>query len=403
MTWWQRFFERRAVPTWNTSQSAADFTALFDTATTAAGVTVTPENSLSVPAVFSCCQVLSQDIARTPIRLRQQVAEDTYVDAVNHPLYEILYALPNPEQTAFQVKSALMWSLLTYGKAYAEIVRQDGRVSALWPLDARLMRVDRTPARIKRWRYDSGGQTYTWLFDASQPPIFELVHETPISRCRELIATALALQQFTAKFFANEGRPSGVLQLQGPMNQAISDRLGAQWRALFGSGGTQRRGIAVLDSGAEFKPIAPHNDESQLNETWAALNQMIAGAFRVPTWKVGDLSKTSYANMEAGALDYVTSTLDPFFQLWEDAIRRDLLTTRQYSQYQIVFDRSALLRSDTKSLHDSLATGRNTGYLSANDCRRALGLNPIPDAEADAYLVNSALVPIGAPREPTVA
>jgi HK97 family phage portal protein len=156
----------------------------------------------------------------------------------------------------------------------------------------------------------------------------------------------------------------------------------------------------VLEGGLEFKPIGSENDESQLNETWAAINQMIAGTFRVPTWKIGDLTKTSYANMEAGELAYVTSTLDPFFQLWEDALRRDLLTSRQFGQFSIQFDRSALLRSDTKSLHESLAVGRNTGIYSVNDCRKKLGENPIPGG--DDYLVNSALQPIGAPRDPTI-
>jgi hypothetical protein len=53
------------------------------------------------------------------------------------------------------------------------------------------------------------------------------------------------------------------------------------------------------------------NERSQLTETQQAINAMIAGAFRVPTWKIGDLTKANYSNMEAGELAYVTSTLDP--------------------------------------------------------------------------------------------
>jgi hypothetical protein len=52
-----------------------------------------------------------------------------------------------------------------------------------------------------------------------------------------------------------------------------------------------------------------------------------------------------------------------------------------------------------KSLHDALATGRQNGFYSANDARKALGLNPI--ADGDAYLVNSALVPIAQAGENT--
>ncbi|MEN6526641.1 MAG: phage portal protein, partial [Candidatus Polarisedimenticolia bacterium] len=191
-----RLFERRAEPRWRTSQALADFEAIFGDGGLSSGVTVTPERALTIPAVFACVQVLSQDVARTPLKLRRRVGEGAYEDAVDHDLFELLHDLPNPEQTAYGFKAALMLSQLTYGRAYAEIVRREGRVVALWPLDARMMRVDREPGtRRKRWTYAAGGQTMTWLFDPSTPPVFELVHETPIARCRELIGIALALQR----------------------------------------------------------------------------------------------------------------------------------------------------------------------------------------------------------------
>jgi HK97 family phage portal protein len=400
MTFWKRW-ARRAIPTWSTSQSLDDFSALFGEVTTSSTMTVTAERALTVPAVFACLQVLSQDVARTPIKLRRKVAEDAFVDAVDHDIYEILHDLPNPEQTAYDFKRMMTWNLLTYGRAYAQVVRVDGRVQALWPLDPRSMRVDRDDARRKRWTYTAGGQTFTWTFDPSMPPILELVTETPISRCRELIGTALALQVYVGKFFANGGRLAGVLQAQGIIKQEQADRLRQFWAETFGKPENAHK-VAILDGGLEYKPFAVANDQSQLNETLHALNTLIAGVFRVPTWKIGDLTKTSYANMEAGELAYVTSTLDPLFQLWEDAIRRDLLTARQFNQYTVLFDRSSLIRSDVKAQHDALAQGIQAGIYSQNDARRKLGENPIPDG--DRYLVNSALVPVAeAGGEPRVA
>jgi HK97 family phage portal protein len=400
MAWWSRLLERRSNPQWTLSELQSWGDMGLGSGPTASNHTVTPENALTVPAVFSCCQVLAQDLARTPIRLREKIGEDTFVDATAHPLFEILHALPNPEQGAFEVKAALMWSLLTYGRAYAEIVRVNGRVTALWPLDSRRMRVDRTPARVKRWTYSTGSSTHVWLFDPSQPPIFELVHDTPLARCRELVGTALALQEYVGKFFANGARPSGVLTAAGRLTPDQKTSLKEQWRGLFASGGSNVRGVPVVDGGLKFETIASENDSAQLVETMAQLTTQICGVFRVPAWKAGNLDKTSYSNMESSALDYVTSTLDPLFQLWEDAMRRDLLTSRQYNQYTIQFDRSALLRSDMQALHASLAVGRNTGFYSANDCRRKLGENPIPNG--DDYLVNSALQPAGAPHAPAI-
>ena len=225
-----RWLERRYI-TLPAGFDVADFGA----GPTASSITVTADRALEVPAIFACLQVLCQDIARTPIKFRRKPADDTYVDATEHDLWDILATLPNAEQTAYQFKHQMQWNVLLHGCAFAEIVRQDGRVVALWPLDPRSMRVDRDDSRRKRWRYTtSAGTVTTWTFDPSMPPIFELTHETPITRCRELIGTALALQIYVGKFFANGARVSGVLQAQGSVSQATADRLRDYWASTFG-------------------------------------------------------------------------------------------------------------------------------------------------------------------------
>ena len=392
MRWFDRLFHRRGVAL----KGFHSFSDLIG-AETSAGIAVTPEKALTVPAVFSCIQVLSQDVAKAPIRLRQKVGADSYIDATDHDLYELLHDLPNPETSAFTFKQMLMHDLLTSERAFAQIVRVNGRVTALWRLDPHRMTVDRDEARRKRYRYtDARGQTMTWLFDASMPPIFELLHPSPLRYCRELIGTALALQSYTGLFFSQGARLSGVLQTDKTLSPTSVERLRESFRALY-SGLQNAHSTAVLEDGMKFQPISAENDAAQLNETQANINQMIAGTFRVPTWKIGDLTKTSYANMEAGELAYVGSTLDPFFQLWEDAIRRDLLTVRQFGQFTVTFDRSALLRSDMKSLHDALAVGRQNGIYSTNDCRRTLGLNPVEGG--DQYQMNGNMVSIDAPTD----
>ena len=86
MSWFDRWLSRRQWPTWSTSHSAADFATLFGDVATASGITLTADVALNVPAVYSCIQVLGQDVARATLKLRRKIAEDTYVDAVDHPL-----------------------------------------------------------------------------------------------------------------------------------------------------------------------------------------------------------------------------------------------------------------------------------------------------------------------------
>jgi phage portal protein BeeE len=71
----------------------------------AAGITVTVERALSVPAVYSCIAVLSQDIGRTPLKLRRRIGDDSYLDAVDHPLYELLHGSAEPGNERVHVQA----------------------------------------------------------------------------------------------------------------------------------------------------------------------------------------------------------------------------------------------------------------------------------------------------------
>ena len=389
-SWFARFFHRRSL-----AHPTPELLRIFDVGPTAAGISVTPAKALSVPAVYACVSVLAQDVAKTPIKMRRRVAEDTFVDAVDADLWEILHALPNPETSAYSFKHELMIDLLTHERAFAEIVRTDGRVVALWRLDPARMQVDRTEARRKRWRYtDERGQTHEYLFDPSRPPIFELAHPSPLRHCRELVGTALALQRYVGKFFANGARPGGALQTDMDLDPDQQAGLRAQFTT-WHEGTENAHKVGLLTGGMKYQAIAAANDESQLNETLQTIRTEIAGVFRVPTWKVGDMTKATYSNMEAGENAYVNGTLDPFFTCWEHAIRRDLLTTRQYGQYDVTFDRSTLIRNDIKSLHEALARARDAGIYTANDIRRKLGENPIAaDQGGDLLLINGNMRPV---------
>jgi HK97 family phage portal protein len=385
--WLSRLFERRSVG----PQFSEMFTA---TSRTASGAVVTPETAMAVPEVKGCVKVLSEDVGKTPLRLRQRIGQDVYVDQQEHDLWELLHDLPNPETDAFTFKREITSDMLRYGVAYAQIVRVNGRVQSLWRLPVPSVRVDRDEQRRKRWTVTTATGREVFLFDPSMPPILEIKFDSPIHHCRELIGTALTLQQYTGRFFSNGARPAGALLHPEALGEEAAKRLRESWQETFG-GARNSHKVAILEEGMKYEPFASPNDNAQLNELMLTLRSQIAGAFRVPPFKIADLSKSNYSNVEALSIEYLTGTLDPLFTAWEHSIRRDLLTTRQYNVYTAQFDRSALIQSDMASLHTALATGRQNGIYSVNDCRRKLGENPIPAEQGgDLYLVNSAMVPI---------
>ena len=172
-------------------------------------------------------------------------------------VFELLASLPNPEMTAFAFKALSNGS---YSHARSLLRRN---CPCRWPrrsaVAARLqyMRVDRTSNGTKRWTYTGGpsGKTLTWLFDPSAPPIFEMVSETPLTRCREIVGSALGVQQYLARFFANGAKPSGILTAVGQIKDETAERLRAQWATNYG-GSANRAKVPLLDGGVTFTPIS---------------------------------------------------------------------------------------------------------------------------------------------------
>jgi HK97 family phage portal protein len=364
---------------------------------TSSGVTLSKDKAASVPEVFSCLQVISQDVGRCPLKLRRVDGDGVHTDAVDHPLWEILADLTNPETTAYQFRAQMQRNLLLHERAYAEIIRNGrGEVVALWPLDPAAMTVGRNGLNQKTYRYRLGsGREITWAFNPSTPPILELTHPSPMVACKDMIGLAYALDLFGAKFFANGARPSGTLA--PPTGVSLGDeqrqRLREAFQSMF-SGAENAGKVALMEGGMTFTPITIANNEAQYNETRKFLRTLIAGAFRMPPHKIGDLERATFSNIEQQSIDYVTGTLDPFLVAWEQAIRRDMLTTRQFPGYVVQFDRQALIKADIKSLLDALAVGRQNGWYNANDILKKLGENPIDGEAGSAYLVNGNMIPV---------
>lgn len=367
----------------------------------ASGVSVTPTSAMEVPDVYASVMVLAQDVGRCPLKLRARQSDGEWQDAYSHPLWEVLHDLPNAEMTASEFRAEMMRSLLAHEVAYAEIMRGPrGDVRALWPLDSSRMTVTRDGLNVKRYSYRTDDRVIEWRFDPDRPPLLELRHPSPIHRCRDLIGLAMALDIYAGKFFANGARLSGLVSVPGTLKPDQRQALRETFNAMHG-GVRNAHKIGVVEGGSKFEPLTVPNNEAQFNETRKHIRTMIAGAFRVPPHKIGDLERATFANIEAQDRDYVNSSLNPFLVLWEQSVRRDLLTTRQYPSYQAIFDREALIEADSQSRAAALATGRQNGWWSVNDVRRKLHENPVPSTEGgNAYHMNGNMIPLtGQPQK----
>ena len=113
----------------------------------------------------------------------------------------------------------------------------------------------------------------------------------------------------------------------------------------------------------------------------------------MPPHMIGDLTRSTFSNIEHQSIDFITHTIRPWLVRWEQAIKRSLLNDTERTIYFPKFQVNGLLRGDFNSRMQGYAIARQNGWMSANEIRALEDMNKIPEDEGgDAYLMNGNMV-----------
>lgn len=337
--------------------------------------------------VFRCISIIADDIAKLPIRLTRDNGGDFWFETESAAFSPVLRQ-PNDYQTTIQFFQHWLYSKLTTGNAYV-LKQRDARniVTQLYVLD---------PYRTKPMVAGDGSIWYqlsrdylSGIEDSTLAPSSEIIHDRmnafyhplcglpPIYASRLQAMSALQIQEFTAAFFGNMARPSGIITSPGNIPQPQIERIKAEWTAKFQ--GENSGNIAILGSGMTFTPANQNAVDSQLVEQLKIDAEQICTAFGVPSYKVGAApAPTGINNVEALDQQYYSQCL----QIHIVSIERLLdLGLALPPDIDIEFDLDALLRMDTATMIKALADGINGSILAPNDARAKLGLPPVKGGE----------------------
>lgn len=365
-----------------------------------AGQSVNAHSAMQLSAVYACVRILAESIAALPLHFYRYTDTGSKQKAVDHPLYWLLHDEPNPEMSSFTFRETLMTHLLLWGNAYAQIIRNGrGEVIALYPLMPDRMTVDRDDRGHIYYEYarsDSDANTLGRKSSVILSPedVFHipglgfdgLVGYSPIAMAKQAIGMGLACDEYGAAFYQNGAQPGGVLEHPNVVKDP--KRVRESWNAIY-QGSRNAHRIAVLEEGMTYKPISISPEQAQFLETRKFQIDEIARIFRVPPHMIGDLEKSSFANIEQQSLEFVKYTLAPWISRWEQAIQRSLLLHSERTRYFARFNVEGLLRGDYQSRMNGYAVARQNGWMSANDIRELESLDMIPDEQGgNLYLIN---------------
>ena len=213
---------------------------------------------------------------------------------------------------------------------------------------------------------------------------------SPITYAREAMGLALATEEFGARFFGNGARPGGVLEHPGTIKDP--DKLRDSWNKVY-QGTTNSHKVAVLEEGMKYHEIGMSPEDSQFLQTRSFQLTEICRIFRVPPHMIGDLSRSTFSNIEHQSIDFVVHTIRPWLVRWEQAIARALLTDEERTIYYAKFNVDGLMRGDFATRMNGYAIARQNGWMSANEIRALEDMNKIPpDKGGDLYLLNGNMI-----------
>lgn len=389
---------RRSGQLANPPKWLSEWLRLGQSTSTASGANVTPAASMQVSTVYSCVSLISDTVAALPLGVFETV-EPRGRRSIKHPAAYVLNKRPNPDMTAFELKQLLVRHTLLRGKAYCQVISDNaGRVRELWPLHPDRMRPLRAPdgSRVYEYTKRDGQKAY---LRASEVLVVRFRSDngedglSPIQEAAEVAGFAIAVNEYGARFFANDATPGGVLEHPGELDDVTYKRLQDGWNEAHQGYGKARK-PAILEEGMKWVQVTIKPNEAQFLETRYESAIDVARIFRVPPYLLYLVKNAPRAHVEQESLEFSVHTLIPWCVRLELAYESALLTeTERLAGTYFRHSLTGLLRGDIEARGKFYALGRQWGWFSANDILELEDRDLLPPEVGDIYLSPVNMVP----------
>ncbi len=270
---------------------------------------------------------------------------------------------------------------------------------AVWPL-----RPDRTfPRRqLGVGGAPTGGLVYAARSSAGPEVIlqpYQVLHSmgysydglrglSPIALHRESLGLSMAAADYGARFFGNDARPGGVLEVPGKLRPEGAKRLKESWEEAH-RGGDQAHRTAVLEEGIKWSATSMSNEDAQYLATRLFQLSEISRMYHVPLHKLGDLTHATFSNIEDQEIEYVKGAVLPIAESIEQEIFRKLIkpSLPEGKTFYAEFNLEGAMRGDPESRAKYYDTMWKDGFMSADEVRVRENLNPMPDGQGEKFFI----------------
>lgn len=372
--WPLRLFEKKAITL------DVDLVSILNGVATSAGISVSTEAALRVPAVSAAIRTISEAAASLDVRVVEIGKGRSETVVADHPVTALLADDANDWTSGFELIRSLVIDALTIDHgALAWVNWRGGEAREIVHYKRGVIAADLSE-ETREPIYRINGELI---------PAQNIIHvrgafdKCPVTLCREAIGVALAMEKHAGNLFGQGARPGGVISTQRNVGDDGVKRMLAGWRAAH-EGPSNSGKTAVLWDGAEWKQAAMSSVDAQFQELRLFQLQEIGRAFNIPTPMLGDLSRATWSNAAEMQRQFLMLCLEPWLRALESGFRRALFKPDDRRKYAIRFDREDFSKVDLTVLATAINSLVSSRVLNPNEGRDWLRM-PKGPAELDQF------------------
>jgi HK97 family phage portal protein len=375
-------------------------------------------NLLAFSAVYACVTIISQDIAKLPLRVMKLLA-DGITEVINKlSPYDRLLRKPNDYQSRIEFMQLYQACRLIRGNVY--VFKEFDQRGV--PVKFHLLHPDRVQVLVEPvskevyYRYTPYGQDMTLGMDrlgmldgTITIPSRYVIHDRINCLWHPLIGTsplfAAAVTSMTGarilmnseSLFANMARPAGVLSAPATISDITAERLKREFEANYSAGNIGK--TAVLGDGLNWQPMVMTSTDAQLIEQLKWTIEDVARAFRVPMYLLADLAKMTYKNNEQAQQAYYQGCLQYHIESTEVKLTNDFDMDEDIEY--VAFNTRVMFRMDMSERFAAYKEGIMAGVLAPNEARAWENLGPVEGGKEPRMQMQ--MVPLSTPVAPPAA
>lgn len=350
---------------------------LFGIQPVASGVSVTAQSAMRVPAVRRAVSLIAESVACLPFKVYDH---DTREAAKDHPAFALVHDHANEWTSAEAFREQLTADALLRGHGFAQVARNaEGKPVFMLRMDPGAVSIEHDDfgEPSYRVRLTNGGDQVLPFQDVLH--IQPLGGVSPITLAREAIGLAIAAEQHMAGFFANGGRPSGIIMHPGKLDSEAQKKIAASWFTTHG--GNQAGKTAILDEAMSFREVAMKLADAEFSEVRRKQIREIARAFGVPPTSLFEMSRATWSNYEQAQREFLTGTLRPWIARWQAAYSRVLLTPEDRSRFYIEANVDDMMSVDHAARATAFSQYVSMRAMTPNEVRAAMNRPPLPGGD----------------------